>query len=427
VRFVLCNGPSQSLSKNKSLFYYIPDIFNSQNVLPAKERFMQKSKLYKYIAILTSILLIFTTCILIQGCMPEPTFGEIAVCEDVEVDTGAPINPKSEFDMEISGIYSVIEVFSVKGDDNLRFQYGSEDTGEIIYEDSYKYYDIFETKGYISSYVWHNWFREGEEEGNIFLEPGNYIVEYYHNGELIDNTPFVIKATEPVFGKLVISEEIDDETNAPIDPKNEFDIKIYKLWFVIEVSFVKGEDNYSFQFKNEDTGEILLEDVSRYSSETDGYLSGYCVSGTFKEEGYILLEPGNYCVNFYHNDILIDSAIFKVNKPDIKITSVTLSSEVDENFRPINPTNKFYPWETIWACVMLNYDIKGNAISSKWYYSEGDLLHETENETEFSAVSMPFSIYFPPTFTFLYPGNYYVEIFLNGKFHDRYDFEVLAE
>ena len=113
---------------------------------------MWKNKIYKYIAIYISVLFIFTLIMLNQGCKKvtetieetsisieestlsiietmEPTFGEIIICEEINIKTGAPINPKNEFGIDVNQICVAIELFHIKGADTYCFKCKNENTG----------------------------------------------------------------------------------------------------------------------------------------------------------------------------------------------------------------------------------------------------------------------------------------------------------
>jgi hypothetical protein len=241
------------------------------------------------------------------------------------------------------------------------------------------------------------------------------------------------KAPELLFGELLISENIDSATGAPINPKNEFDIELKGIWSTIEVTNVKGEDNYRFKYINKDTGEIISDFTGKYSEifgEEEGYFEGICVDHFYQtEQEYLFLEPGNYEVEFYHQGELIGSAPLKIKTPDIEIVEVTLSKEINEKYEPLEPINEFEPDESIYACVKLDCTVKENILAAKWYFEEGEPLYEEEME-------FPDNIYEPVNYAFfitpeeddvLLPGNYYVEIYLNNSLYARYDFLVGKE
>lgn len=231
---------------------------------------------------------------------------------------------------------------------------------------------------------------------------------------------------ELTFGDVTVCEEIDSETSAPVNPKNDFEIEVKKICAAIEISGVNAEDNWNFKWKNKDTGEIIADLGDKYSKEEEGYLEGFCSSELVpKGEENIIAEPGNYVIEFYHNGELKGSADLKIKTPEVKIIDVTLANEVSESYEPVNPTEQFNPTDIFHACVKMNYMIEGNVLNAKWYSDEDQLLDETQFDiTE--------NYYGPSYIDFSFPnenlwpsGDYRVEIYLNKSLNGKYDFEVV--
>jgi hypothetical protein len=134
---------------------------------------------------------------------------------------------------------------------------------------------------------------------------------------IISFTPFITSCTpEVTFGDLNICSEIDSETYAPIVNKDEFDIDTEMIFVTIMISGVNPQDNYRFTWRNKDTEEIIGEKSDKYSSEEGGSLEGYVSSWLAPEkEGYVIAQPGDYIVDFFHNGNLESSAEFKILAP----------------------------------------------------------------------------------------------------------------
>ncbi len=239
--------------------------------------------------------------------------------------------------------------------------------------------------------------------------------------------PMAISCTpELVFGELTVCEDIDQETFEPVSQKNEFDIEIKKIYVTIQYTGVSGDDNYRFEWKNEDTGEIVLDKSSKYSEGESGYFEGYSMSYIATDEDARVIPPGHYKIDFYHNGELKSTANFEVKKPDLSIIEVVLADEVDEDFAPVNETHEFYSTQTVYACVNTNYYISGNTLEAKWYSLQGELIVET-------AEDMEVDLYEPVWTAFtlkgegrdIPAGSYNVEIYLNGSLYGSYDFEVI--
>jgi len=238
--------------------------------------------------------------------------------------------------------------------------------------------------------------------------------------------PFTTSCTpELSFGDLVICEDVNQDTLEPINAKSEFNIEAKKVSATIEYFGIKGGDSYRFNWINTDTGEDALDKTGEYAEGESGYFDGCAYSSSnLTGEGIIIL-PGNYKVDFYHNGELIKTANFTVKKPEVKISEVSLANQVDEDFAPANKTQQFSPAEIIYACIRINYFILGNSLKAKWYDNNGNLIVETVadmDEDLYEPMWAAFS--FEGEDGYLLPGDYTVEIYLNDDLHDTYDFEV---
>lgn len=228
------------------------------------------------------------------------------------------------------------------------------------------------------------------------------------------------------FGNLLFCESIDDETGEAIDPKDEFDIDVEKLFAVIKVSGVKAEDNYRFTLKNKDTGEIIQDITEKYSRKEKGFLvTNVRLELERAKEKQLMLEPGDYLVEFYHKGELIEDAEFEIKKPEAQILEVTLASEINDKFEPVNPTDVFGTTDTFYACVKLDYHLAGDRLAAKWYFGEDQFIDESNQELV--------NYYLPGYTTFKMSGDasnpwpvgeYKVEIYFNGALYNTYDFEV---
>jgi len=229
-----------------------------------------------------------------------------------------------------------------------------------------------------------------------------------------------------VFGELTVCDDIDQETFEPVSQKNEFDGEIKKIYATIQYTGVKGDDNYRFEWKNEDTGEVVLDESLKYSEGESGYFEGYAMSYIATDEDARVIPPGQYKIDFYHNGELESTANFEVKKLDLNIIEVMLADKVDDNFAPVNETHEFYSTQTVYACVNTNYYISGNTLVAKWYDPMGKLAVETTKDMEVD-------LYEPVWTAFtlegegkdIPAGSYNVEIYLNGSLYGSYDFEVI--
>jgi hypothetical protein len=244
---------------------------------------------------------------------------------------------------------------------------------------------------------------------------------------ILQLTPLISSCTRQAsFGNLTICSEIDMDTFAPLEVENSFDIGAQKIFATIEVSEARAEDIWRFTWINEDTKEIIADSTGQYSKESSGYIEGYLSNYVIPGEGESIIgEPGNYRVNFYHNSQFITSADFVIEIPESEVTEVVLSSEIDEVGHPTAVTESFYPDDIIYTLVKLNYQIKGEIVSVKWYRGENELLGQKE-------FTINKNYYLPDYITFmitndeLWPiDSYRIEVFCNGLMNSEYHYEIV--
>ena len=177
----------------------------------------KKSGIKRFITTFLVLSFFISFSFTISSCAPELKFGDLTICEQIDDETGEPIKPKDEFDISIDKIYATIKVSGVRAEDNKRFTVKNEGTGEIIFDETEKY-STKET-GYIEGYFYIE--TEDRKEDQILLEPGKYVVEFYHKGELIDSASFKVNTPEIRIIDVILANEVD-ENMEPTNPTNEF-------------------------------------------------------------------------------------------------------------------------------------------------------------------------------------------------------------
>ena len=84
------------------------------------------------------------------------------------------------------------------------------------------------------------------------------------------------------FGEIVISEDAEKNTNKPINPKSEFDMRAKQIFATIKYTGVTGADSWRFKWIYEKTGEIILDDGKKYNeAQPDGYFQGIIASNIY--------------------------------------------------------------------------------------------------------------------------------------------------
>jgi len=242
-------------------------------------------------------------------------------------------------------------------------------------------------------------------------------------------TPLVSSCRpELSFGDLVVCREVDADTFTPVEIRDSFGTEVGKIFAVIETSGVKAEDVWRFIWKNRGTEEVIADSTGSYSESESGYMEGYLSSCIVPhEEGGIIGEPGNYRVDFYHNDQLVSSADFIITPEELKIIEVMLSKEVDESGQPVTASDKFIPDDVINISVKLNCRIKDESISVKWYRGTDELLGEKQfiiDEDYYLTSYIVFKI----TNDERWPiDDYNIEVFHNESLEGNYDFAVVRK
>lgn len=230
------------------------------------------------------------------------------------------------------------------------------------------------------------------------------------------------------FGDLALCLEVDKETFAPAGIKDSFETGVEKIYAVIEASGVKAEDVWKFTWKNIDNEEVIADSEGSYSEDDGGYMEGYlsnCVIPA-EEEG-IIGEPGNYRVDFYHNGQLISSADFVIEVPGLEIIEVALSKEIDDQGKPVEVFNRFYPDDIINASVKLNYKKKDDSISVKWYKGEEELLGEEQFTIEDDYYLEGYVVFVISNDEPWPLGDYNLEVFHNSLLDGSYTFEIVRK
>jgi hypothetical protein len=123
------------------------------------------------------------------------TFGEVVACRDLKADD-SPIDTTEEFDYGIKEIFFTVEVKGADLDENLRFVIKDKQDGNIVRDFNLMYSDNWNKSGDTYDGYFGLGIVLGEDENlqdhDLLGKPGLYLVEYYHNGYLIDSHTFNI-------------------------------------------------------------------------------------------------------------------------------------------------------------------------------------------------------------------------------------------
>ena len=231
------------------------------------------------------------------------------------------------------------------------------------------------------------------------------------------------------FENIAISGDVVKDTNEPINPKNEFDISAKQIFATVKYISTKGSDSWHFKWTYSESGEIVFDDGGKYNNDEPNTIFEGIVSSNISTINNKIIPPGNYKVEFFNNGELINTVNFKVNKPQMKITEVSLANALDEKGVPINKSQQFSPSETVYATVKLDYLRTGNSLKALWKDSAGKVLNEVKYDVSYDYYIEPSYIWFSLKLNGgqvpIGPGKYKVEIYLNDSLSGTYDFEVI--
>ncbi len=262
---------------------------------------MKKVNLKRSLVILLSTVLISGLISFTTSCVPELSFGDLTVCEDINQETFEPVSQKDEFDVEIKKIYATINYYGVKGGDNYRYKWVNLDTGGNILDETSKYSEgksnYFE--GYTMSYIAAN------DEVKV-LPPGDYKVEFYHNGELKSTANFVIKEPEIKILEVSLANEVD-ENSAPVNETQQFN-STEIIYACVKINYYISGNSLKAKWYT-DNGDLIVETVDDF--DVDLFESAW-IAFTLEGEGRDI-PVDTYKVEIYLNDNLYNTYDFEVS------------------------------------------------------------------------------------------------------------------
>ncbi len=261
---------------------------------------MKRINLKKSLVLLLSIIFILSLIPFTTSCTPELSFGNLVICEDVNQNTLEPINAKSEFDIEAKKISASIEYFGAKGEENYRFSWTNTATGENVLDKTMKYVEGEEGyfEGYAASYI------DVTGEGGV-VPPGNYKVEFYHSGELIETANFTVKKPEVKISEVALANQVDEDF-APINKTQQFS-PTEIIYACIRINYFILENSLKAKWYDS-SGNLIVETVA--DMDEDLYEPMWAAFTFEGEDGYLL--PGAYTIEIYLNDNLHDTYDFEI-------------------------------------------------------------------------------------------------------------------
>ncbi len=232
----------------------------------------------------------------------------------------------------------------------------------------------------------------------------------------------------------MISEDAEKNTNVPVNPKSEFDMKTKQIFATIKYTGVTGADNWRFKWIYVKTGEIILDNGKKYNeAQPAGYFQGIIASNIYITDDTKIVPAGKYKVEFYYNGELKKITDFVVKEPQMKIMEAVTSNEIDERGTPVIPMLQFKTTDTVYASVKTDYLVAGHTLKALWKKSDDSLIKE-------DSIDIKDNYYEPSYLGFSFelskgendekpaaPGKYRVEIYLDDELEKTLDFEVVKE
>jgi hypothetical protein len=290
---------------------------------------------------------------------PEPEFTNHIVGNLIDSNTFEPVDVKDNYSYKTEELYSAIKITGYF-DDNDKFKFDLKKSGsdDILKEYSGKYSDIFKDRS-LDQYLY--FYLTGQySDKDIKLSAGQYSVEFYNNGTLVSQAQFNINAPEVSFGELITSKSTNAD-KSPVDLTDSFILGNKRICASINVDGATGSDKWKFVWATKDKSKIIREFEDFYGVDEGEYFSGYESISLYIPEGQsiegidIFGYTGDYVVEFYHNDELIDSKVFEVIDTGIKFGELAMCENVDSNDKPLKATNEFiYGTKLICASIEIN-------------------------------------------------------------------------
>ena len=237
-----------------------------------------------------------------SSCTRQQEFGDLIICSEVDPVTFSPLDTKNSFDIGIQKIFAAIEVSGVRASDIWKFIWINEDSEEVIAQSTDRYSS--EGSGYIEGYL-SNYVTPGTET-DIIGEPGNYRVEFYHNGNLMTSADFIIEYPEMELIDVVLSNEVD-ETGQPVLEMEVFNPDEIIYTCLKFNSQIKGETVGVRWYRGDD--ELLGEE--EITIEMDYYFPDYIIFEITNDE---LWPVDGYRVEVFHNGLLENEYQYEVTE-----------------------------------------------------------------------------------------------------------------
>ncbi len=230
---------------------------------------------------------------------------------------------------------------------------------------------------------------------------------------------------QPSFGNLQICARIGQHCQ-PVQLQDRFEIEQQAIYATIEVANIPSGDQWTFRWIDPSDETVLAESSGRYMEVDYQYVSGYYASLlTADTQSGIIAAPGRYQVEYYHNQDLVDRAVFTIEEPLLQVLEAQLSTEVNADGSPAKETDTFFLGERIMLSIKLNCLIEDTRIQASWSGGQ-DQKGQSTLDIEQN--------HFAPGYQVLQlgedvlpPGSYELEINIDGIPASKLSFYICAD
>ncbi len=203
-----------------------------------------------------------------------------------------------------SGKRIIVKYFGKKGSDNWHFKWTYLESGEIVLDDGKKYNNdepntIFE--GIVSSNI--------STIDNKIIPAGNYKVEFFNNGELINTTNFKVNKPQMEIIEVKLANAVDD-SGVPLNETQQFSPG-ETVYATVKLNYQITGNSFKTLWKDS-AGKVLSE--VNYDIPGDYYDGSSYIWFMLQLTGGQVpaVSPGKYKVEIYLNGSLYGTFDFEV-------------------------------------------------------------------------------------------------------------------
>ena len=263
-----------------------------------------KNFIKKSTILITVLIFILGLIPALSSCTPKLSFENIVISEDVKKDTLEPINPKNEFDISAKQICATVKYIGTKGSDNWQFKWTYLESGEIVLADGEKF-NKDEPNTIFEGIV----FSTRSTIDNKIMPAGNYKVEFFNNGELINTTNFKVNKPQMEIIEVKLANGVDDK-GVPVKETQQFSPS-ETVYATVKLNYQVTGNSFKVLWKDS-AGKVLSE--VNYDIPNDYYIEPTYIWFMLQLTGGQVpdVSPGKYKVEIYLNESLNGTYDFEV-------------------------------------------------------------------------------------------------------------------